>query len=150
MTIRKKIKRLLPDNRGAALVEFALLAPVLFGMMLGVMYIGLQMMSYNALQAISSDIARYTVVEYQKLGAATASQTVNTTGIRNKAIAIAVNPPYDLEADDLTVVVTHPSSDIGNTDKYTATITYTPYNPIAFLGVGDPTMREVRSFYVAH
>ncbi len=149
MNIRHKIRKILPDSRGAALVEFALLAPVLFGMMLGVMYIGLQMMSYNALRAISSDIARYTVVEYQKLDKVSASQVVTASHIRSKAFAIAVNPPYQLTADDLDVRVTSPTSNISGTTQFTVRVAYTPYNPVEFLGIGNPTMVENRSFYVA-
>ncbi len=130
------------DKRGSALIEFAILAPALIGMMLGIMYVGLQMMSYNALRSVSSDIARYTLVEYQKVNKITATQ------IEEKANAIAITSPYSLEDADLNVVVTTPNSDISGTTKFTATIIYTPYNPVAFLGVPGPTMVEIRSFYV--
>lgn len=143
MNIRRKIRSLLPDSRGTALIEFAILAPVIFGMMLGVMYIGLQMMSYNAIRAITSDVARYTVVEYQK------SDELNIEQIESKAIALAVNPPYQLTADSLDVLVTNPVSDIATTNMFTVQIRYTPYNPVEFLGIGNPTLTETRSFYVA-
>ena len=131
------------DKRGSALIEFAILAPALIGMMLGIMYVGLQMMSYNALRSISSDVARYTLVEYQK-----ETFKPGVTDIEEKALAIAINAPYSLDDDNLSVAVTKPNSDISGTDKFTATITYTPYNPVKFLGVNGPTMVETRSIYV--
>ena len=45
------LRRLRRDDRGAAIIEFALLAPVLLGLMLGVLQMGLQMQSFNALRA---------------------------------------------------------------------------------------------------
>ena len=142
MKNRKPFAPILSDNRGSALIEFAILAPTLIGMMLGIMYVGLQMMSYNSLRAISSDIARYTLVEYQK------DNKITRTQIQDQAIAIAQNAPYVLDADDLSIVVTTPQTDISGTSKFNVAITYTPYNPVGFLGVDDPSMVESRSFYV--
>ncbi len=142
MKNRQILKSIFCDRRGSALIEFAILAPALIGMMLGIMFIGLQMMSYNSIRSISSDVARYTLVEYQKVN------KIGVTEIQNQAIAIAINSPYALDDDNLDVTVTKPNSDISGTTKFTATITYTPYNPVAFLGVPGPTMVETRSFYV--
>lgn len=142
MKNRKPFAGIWSDNRGSALIEFAILAPALIGMMMGILYVGLQMMNYNAMRSVSSDIARYTLVEYQKVN------KISRTDIKNKAVAIAVNPPYNFDANDLNIVVTTPGTDIPGTSKFTATITYTPYNPVAFLGIDDPTMVETRSFYV--
>ena len=148
MKNRKPFRGIFSDNRGSALIEFAILAPALIGMMMGILYVGVQMMSYNSIRAVSSDIARYTLVEYQKLGVVAAKQLITPTVIKDRAIAIAVNPPYSLNADNLNVAVTKPNSDITGTDKFTATITYTPYNPVGFMGVDGPVMVETRSFYV--
>ena len=142
MKNRNPFAGILSDNRGSALIEFAILAPALIGMMMGILYVGLQMMSYNSLRSISSDIARYTLVEYQK------DIKITRQNIQDKAIAIAVNAPYGLDANDLTIVVTKPDSDISGTSKFNVAITYTPYNPVGFLGIDDPSMVESRSFYV--
>ena len=142
MKNRKPFARILSDNRGSALIEFAILAPALIGMMMGILYVGLQMMNYNAMRSVSSDIARYTLVEYQK------PRPVQASEIKEKAEAIARNPPYGLNIDNLSVVVTTPVTDISGTKKFTAKITYTPYNPVEFLGVDGPVMVETRSFYV--
>lgn len=143
MKYHQILKRIQADKRGSALIEFAILAPALIGMMLGIMFIGLQVMSYNSLRSISSDVARYTLVEYQK----TAFKP-GVTEIREQALAIALNPPYSFDDDDLSIAVTKPNSDISGTEKFTATITYTPYNPVEFMGVPGPTMVETRSIYV--
>ena len=142
MKNRKPFRGIFSDNRGSALIEFAILAPALIGMMMGIMYVGLQMMSYNSLRSVSSDIARYTLVEYQK------DNKITSSKIEDQAIAIASNAPYSFDPDDLNIVVTKPNSEISGTGKFTATITYTPYNPVAFMGIDSPAMVESRSFYV--
>ena len=62
----RAIGRLKRDNSGAAVIEFAILAPVIFAMLLGVIQVGLSMQAQNALRSIASQTARYAVVEYQK------------------------------------------------------------------------------------
>ena len=142
MKNRKPFRGIFSDNRGSALIEFAILAPALIGMMMGILYVGVQMMSYNSIRAVSSDIARYTLVEYQK------PNRITMADIHEQAIAIASNAPYSLDPNDLDIAVTRPDTDINGTIKYTATITYTPYNPVEFMGVAGPVMVETRSFYV--
>jgi Flp pilus assembly protein TadG len=143
MTGRLHLTRLARDTRGGALIEFAVLCPVIFAMMLGVLQVGVQMWNYNSMRAIAADTVRYTVVEYQKSNQITASQ------IQTKAIAIAVNSPYSFNTNDLTVTAANPTSDITGMTKYTVSLTYTPPNFLNMLGVTSPVLSFTRPIYVS-
>lgn len=136
------LRRLLRDRSGTSIVEFAILAPVIFGLFLGVLQIGLQMFSYNAIRSITADTARYTIVEYQKRDLLAAEQ------VASKAVAIAVNPPYSLVIDNLTANVTTPTTDITGTKKFQIVLTYIPPNPLGFLNINAPTLTATRVVYV--
>lgn len=137
------LARLKRDRRGAAIVEFAILAPVLFAMVFGVIQVGMQMWCYNSMRSIVADTARYTMVEYQK------GHQITTSDIESKAIAIAVNSPYDFNIDDLgTVEADNPSSDISGMTKFTLTMSYTPPTVLDFTGITAPTLTVTRPIYV--
>lgn len=136
-------RRLRTDRTGGVLVEFALLSPVIFALLFGVMQIGLQMFSYNALRAIATDTARYTFVEYQK------SNRVTPEQIEDQARAIAVAAPYALQFNNLTADVTTPASTIGGTVLMRLELTYVPMNFLDFIGVGSPSITVTREIYVA-
>lgn len=137
------LRRLRTDRTGGVLVEFALLSPVIFALLFGVMQMGLQMFSYNALRAVATDTARYTFVEYQK------SNRVSTEQIEDQARAIAVAPPYGLQFNNLTANVTTPASTIAGTTRMRLELTYVPMNFLDFIGVGSPSITVTREIYVA-
>ena len=144
MTVRPFLVRLNQDRRGAAIVEFAILAPVLFAMVFGVIQVGIQMWCYNSLRSIVADTARYTMVEYQK------GHQITTTDIESKAIAIAVNTPYDFNIDDLgTVQASNPASDISGMTEFTLRVDYTPPTVLDFTGIKAPTLTITRPIYVS-
>lgn len=140
---RTNSSALLRNTQGAVLVEFAILAPVIFAMMFGVLQIGFHMFAYNAVRSIASDTARYTIIEYQKQDLLTTSQ------IEDKAEAYAVNAPYGLDADNLTATATKPVSDIAGTSKFMLTLTYVPQNMLGFFNIGSPTITVTRPVYVS-
>ncbi len=135
--------RLARDRQGSVLVEFAILAPVLFTMFLGVLTMGLHLFSMNALQSAASDTARWTVVEYQKSNRVTAEQ------IADRAAAYAITPPYGLDVNRLDVQARTVATDIAGTIKFEVELSYTPYNPLEFAGIGSPVIGETRVVYVA-
>jgi Flp pilus assembly protein TadG len=137
------IRALWRDTHGAALVEFALLAPTIFALMFGVLQVGFHMFAYNAVRSVASDTARYTIVEYQK------GLKLTGTAIEDKAVAYAVNAPYGLDNDNLDTTVTQPVSDIAGTTKFMLTITYVPANMLGFFHIGSPTITVTRPIYVA-
>jgi hypothetical protein len=140
---RKLLARIKRNRDGSVIVEFAILAPVLFAMLLGVLTIGMHSYNRNALGSVASDTARYTVVEYQKLNKLSNDQ------IAGKAVALGINPPYALDIDRLGVTVSRPATDITGTIRFRIDLTYDPYNPIAFTGVGAPRIKATRYFYVS-
>ncbi len=137
------IQRLWRDRQGSTIIEFAILAPVIFSLMLGVLQVGLQMHAYNAVRSVVTDTARFTTVEYQKDNEITAEQ------VESRAIAYAVNPPYGLNVDNLTVLVTQPASTITGTKRFNIQVSYVPQGLLGFIGVGAPTITVNRPVYVA-
>lgn len=103
-SLAKKIRRfslrlMSRDTAGSAVIEFALLAPLFFAMMFGVLQVGVYLQNYNAVQSLASDGARYVMVEYQKDNKLTDEQ------IRRVLLGEAVNAPYMLDIDRLNIVV---------------------------------------------
>lgn len=143
MIIQNKLRELLHNTKAAATVEFAILAPVIFSLMLGVLQLGLHMHSYNAVRSVATDTARYTIVEFQKANKLTDEQ------IQSKAIAYAVNPPYLLEDDNLTVTITRPVTDITGTIKVQVQVSYVPRSLLNIIGIGSPTITTTRPIYVS-
>ncbi len=143
MTGKLNFRAFLRDTRGAALVEFAILAPIIFALMFGVLQVGFHMFAYNAVRSVASDTARYTIVEYQK------DDPITITQIENQAEAYAVNAPYELDGAKLTATATKPVTDIAGTTKFMLTLTYVPANMLGFFNIGSPTITVTRPIYVA-
>lgn len=93
------VRQLQQDSRGAAVIEFALLAPVFFTMLLGVFQVGVYLQNYNAVQSLASDSARFVMVEYQK------NNTLTDEQIRSVLLGEAVNAPYLLDTNRLVITV---------------------------------------------
>lgn len=96
---RASLRTLGRDRKGSAVVEFALLAPMFLTLLFGVMQVGVYLQNYNAVQSLASDGARYVMVEYQKDNALSDEQ------IRTVMLGEAVNTPYMLDTDRLTITV---------------------------------------------
>ncbi|HSQ96752.1 MAG TPA: TadE family protein [Croceibacterium sp.] len=142
MTARRLVLNLGRDLRGAAIVEFAILAPLIFAMLFGALQAGIQMWCYNSLRSIAADTARYTMVEYQK------QNQLSTDQIASKAVAIGVNSPYNFDINQFSPVVGSTASDISGMTKFTMTMTYTPPSILDFTGIKAPTLTITRPIYV--
>ena len=59
---RKRAAALLADRRGSNAVEFAILAPVVCLIFMGILYFGVYLGIANSLQQISADTGRYAMV----------------------------------------------------------------------------------------
>jgi Flp pilus assembly protein TadG len=127
------IRRLARDRDGASVVEFGLLAPVMIALLMGILWVGVQMQSYNELRSIASDVSRYTVVEYQK------SNKLTTDQIATVAAAIAVRTPYNLAGDNLDVAVTELTSPVTGAREFRISLSYASPILIKSLGVGSPS-----------
>lgn len=136
------VRSLIEDRRGAAVIEFAIVGPILTVMLLGVVWVGFQMQKYNALRSIAADVNRYTVVEYQKNNQIDASQ------IQSVAASIAVRAPYELFGDRLDVTVTQPSSSISGAKQFSLQLSYTPQDFLNYAGITPVTLTYDQNIYV--
>lgn len=93
-------RRLRQAEEGTPAIEFALLAPLFFVMLFGVLQIGLWMHAYNALRGVTADVSRHVLVESQK------ANPISDEQIRLYGTATAVQAPYLLASDRVTVGVT--------------------------------------------
>lgn len=128
------ISRFRRDSSGAAVIEFAILAPVIFAMLLGVIQVGLSMQAQNALRSIASQTARYAVVEYQK------GNEVTDGTIKAKAEEIATSAPYLLDDSFGATIAEVATPRIDGTFEKTLTLRYTPPSILPFV---DWTSREM-------
>lgn len=89
----------LRNSSGAAVIEFALIAPAFLAMLFGMLQVGIYLQNYNAVQSVASDGARYVMIEYQK------DNTLTDEQIRSVMLGVATNSPYILDTDRLNVSV---------------------------------------------
>ena len=122
-----RLSALRADRNGSTIVEFAILAPIIIGMMIGVVQIGVAMQAKNAMRGVASDTARYAVIQYMK------ETTVTDAQIKTQAETIAAGAPYLLQSSRLTVTVTSVTTPrVAGTFEKTLTITYTPPSFLPF------------------
>lgn len=140
--LRPCLNALARDRTGGALIEFALLAPVFIGMLIGVVQIGTYMQNYNAVRSVASDAARFAAVEYQK------NNNLSTATLQSDIAAMAVTSPYNLNADFLTVDVESVSSDVNGAKKFDMTINYNVPSFISGIGFEPFTLSYSRPLYV--
>ena len=143
MTARRFFRDLAADSRGGPAVEFGLLAPAMITMLLGIIWVGIQMKSYNELRSVAADVSRYTVIEYQK------SNKLTTNQISEVAAATAVRLPYGLNGDNLDVTVTEQTSPVASAKKLVLVLSYTaPPDLLKIIGVSAPLMTYSKTVYV--
>lgn len=121
-------------------IEFAILAPILLAMCIGILAIGIQMQNYSAMRSLASDLNRYTVVEYQKSNEMTVGQ------IRDIGAALAVDPLYGLQGDRLDVEVAEVASPVTGAKKISLTLTYSPF--LSFYGMDALMLSHQQNIYV--
>ena len=130
------------DERGSTIVEFALLAPVVFGMFFGLIQIGISMQAYNSLRGVASDTARWATVEYMK------KNEVTDAAMQTKAVAIAQDAPYLLN-DSINVTITPVATPrVHGTHEKIMTLTYTPPEVLPFFNFTSGQQRFSRPIFV--
>lgn len=141
---RAKILKLLKDCRGATIVEFAILAPVILGLFIGVLQIGIAMQKYNAMRNISADVARFAMVEY-----ATGNRLSNNQ-IRDYAHSLGHDTPYLLENDRLFVTVTTAANQrVTGARELHLEITYNLPPMFPTMGIYAPELQFSRPIFVS-
>lgn len=137
------LRPLARDNRGAAMIEFAILLPVIFGTFLGVLQVGLGMQAYNALRNVSADASRYAMIEYQK------ENEISVTAIEDQAKVIASAMPYAMEASKFDADVTKPATQrVDGAIEYELKTTYTIRSVLGFMGMQDIPISFTRPIFV--
>lgn len=126
----RAMRALLRQKQGSVVTEFALLAPTILALMLGVFQIGIGMQNYHAMRSVASDVMRYAVVNYQ-----TGNELTNDQ-IRFYLRSIAIKSPYLLESSRLAITVTNVATPrIAGTVEKTVTMTYSIPTVLSFIGV---------------
>ncbi len=144
MTVRCAfLLRVWRNSRAASAIEFALLAPLFFGLLFGVMAIGIYMQNYNAVRSLATDASRFTTVEYQK------NNQVSATTIENNVQSMGVSAPYFLQASQLTVQVTEvtPSS-VNGARQFTLNLSYALPQLVGGIKVDAFTLQHSRPIFV--
>ena len=138
---------LVRDTRGAVIIEFAILGPLVIGLMIAVFQIGLGMQAYNSMRSVAGETARFAVVEFQQ---GETAATLTTDDIEDQAITIATSSPYnlgdsvDIEVNDAPVA----EQTIVGARKIEMTITYTVPLVLPFFDWTSPTLTHSRPIYV--
>lgn len=141
--MERPLHHLARDCRGATVLEFAFLAPVLFAMMFGVLQIGLGMQAYNSLRAIAGDTARSAVTAYQ------INTNPDAATIENNGRAIATTPPYGLTSDDLTLHVEEATVQrVAGAKEFTISMRYYVPSLLTVIGIDDIPISYSRPIFV--
>ena len=143
---RSFLHRLGRENAGSTIVEFAIVAPAVIGLMIGVLQIGMAMQSYNAIRSVTAEAARWATVEYQKGG----DDLPEPEDIEDEVMEdIAVGSPYLLKADALTVtVIDAPIQRVNGAREMTITVSYDVPSVLPFFGWASPTVTQARPIFV--
>ena len=140
---RQFLKRLCRDQRGATVIEFAILGPALIMMLLGVMQVGLYMQAQNALSGVAGDMSRYMSVEYQK------DNEISNTQLENLAYTRAISTPYLLNGSRVGATATNAAvQPIANVREIELTLTYQVPNVMAFATMGPMQLSYKKSIFV--
>jgi Flp pilus assembly protein TadG len=139
----QRLKQLRASTDGSVIVEFALLAPLLIGMFMGVLQVGIGMQNYNALRGASADVARYAVINYQTNNRLTTSQ------LQDYANGVATQAPYGLTRSRFTVTInTATTQRVTGAVEYTMTMRYTVPTMLSLLGVSEIPLTYARPIFV--
>lgn len=124
------LRRVWRENGGSVVTEFALLAPTLMALMLGVFQIGIGMQNYNAMRSVASDVMRYSVVSYQT------GNELSNDQIRYYMRSIAIDNPYNLESSRLAITVTNVATPrVSGAIEKKITMIYSIPTVLSFIGV---------------
>jgi Flp pilus assembly protein TadG len=139
MRLKRIAARLRSEERGAALVEFALVVPLLMAMMCIIIDFGLALHTLNNLTSALREGARYGAV------LPLPGPTVDDTRIRDRVIAyMSSYGGNTLTPGSISVTLPTEASGVKNVKVTVSSFTYTPVTPLAPL-FGMGTMTFTRS-----
>ncbi len=137
------LAKLCRDKRGAAIIEFALLAPVFIALMMGVVEVGLYMQNYNAVHSLATDATRFATVEYQK------NNKLDPAGLENNIASMGTESPYNLNPDNLHVSVDPViPSEVNGALQFALTVDYDLPDLIGGTSIDNITISYSRQIFV--
>lgn len=142
MTMIDFIRKLRQDTKGAAIVEFALIAPVFMMMTFGVLHVGMLLQNYNAIRNLSADVARYAMVQHQT------GNELSNTQLRTFAINKAQGAPYLLVGDRVNAVIETPVNQrVLGAQEREITVTYQMEGFLEWAGIDAPFVTYKRPIF---
>ena len=139
------LKRLIGHAGGVAAVEFALVAPLVIGLMMGMFQVSIAMYNYNSLRGAVDETARYAIVQFQK------EERDDEQALDTKARAIATSSAYNLDPaklGDNPIVVLLDDSRVAGALEATITMEYEVPSVARMIGMGDIHLRYSRPVFL--
>ena len=99
LTVRRRLSQLRRDQRGVAAIEFAMIAPIFFGLLIGIIDVGRYMWTLNTIQYAIDQGVRAGVVQQLSTEDVTSLVKNSLTGLNASTIAVDVTD----DAASLTV-----------------------------------------------
>lgn len=145
MTRSAFIRRLLADRHGAAVIEFAFLAPMMIVLMLGVVQVGIGLQNYNALRNLSADMARFAMVQYAS------GNHLSNAQLKTFTEAAGEGAPYLLAKTKLEAAVTDATVQrVTGAKELTLTVTYQIPSVADSLGLAGPEISYTRPIFLTN
>lgn len=141
--MRRPIRSVARNGDGAAAVEFALLAPLLITMVLGIFQVGIWMGTHNSMRSAMNETGRWVTVKYQ------IGDRKSNIDIAVEARRRATTAPYFLDSSKVTTYVTDAATQ--SIDKVTEKelkIVYSMPNVLQFAGMRDFQVSYSRPLFV--
>jgi Flp pilus assembly protein TadG len=139
----RKIHQIVRNDEGATIVEFALIGPIVLGMMIAVLQLGMAMQSYNAVRSVTAETARYALVEYQR------GNDPNNATIAQTAIGLADGSPYLLNPANLSIRVTDAATQrVDRAKELTVNVSYRVPSILPFFEWVSPTVSHERPIFL--
>lgn len=134
--------RLRSDVAGATLLEFALLAPLLISMMIGVLQVGVWVQAYNAVRNIVNDTTRFAMVEYQR------GNKISDEAIENRALELAGSGKYNLDESLFLPRVSTKSTEVNGIKQRKLAISYRAPEFMPLISTVAPNISYSRDLYL--
>ncbi len=135
--------RLKRDENGAAIVEFALLAPIFIFLLVGVLQVGMAMQNYNALRGVSADVARYAMVQYQT------GNKLSNSQLETWAENHALGAPYLLDRNRINATITTASTQrVTGATELQVIMSYQLDSFLGFAGIKFPFVTYTRPVFL--
>ena len=138
------LRQLSQDQRGGAIVEFGLLAPLFILMFIAVLQTGMALQAYNSVRRVSAETARDVSVQYQT------GNRLTTGQIAQLSTSKATGSPYLLRPNSLEITVEDAVTQrIPKAKEMTLEIQYTVPTFLDFAGIEGPQLEYSRPIFVS-